>query len=225
MTTTAPAAPRIERRSTFALFGLSATLTAGYGVLFTLVGDYRDEYGISETMVGLIIGVGFIVAFVAQTLLGPLGDRGHARTLIVIGSVSNVTGLLMMGFGTNAPVLLTGRIISGLAIGAAGGAAGAVYAKGRLIDQLDADVERSYNAALAALQARELEIKENRADVASAFIDSLGAPVRDAINQGLNGLDRMLADLPEDLLDPVLAQTVDFAHANKMIPWRQMLCL
>ena len=119
MTTTAPAAPRIERRSTFALFGLSATLTAGYGVLFTLVGDYRDEYGISETMVGLIIGVGFIVAFVAQTLLGPLGDRGHARTLIVIGSVSNVTGLLMMGFGSNAPVLLTGRIISGLAIGAA----------------------------------------------------------------------------------------------------------
>ena len=111
--------PRIERRSIFALFGLSATLTAGYGVLFTLVGDYRDEYGISETMVGLIIGVGFIVAFAAQTLLGPLGDRGHARTLIVIGSVSNVTGLLMMGFGTNAPVLLTGRIISGLAIGAA----------------------------------------------------------------------------------------------------------
>ena len=73
MTTTAPAAPTIENRSIIALFMLSATLTAGYGVLFTLVGDYRDEYGISETMVGLIIGLGFIVSFVAQTVLGPLG--------------------------------------------------------------------------------------------------------------------------------------------------------
>ena len=119
MTTTAPAAPTIENRSIIALFMLSATLTAGYGVLFTLVGDYRDEYGISETMVGLIIGIGFIVSFVAQTVLGPLGDRGHARTLIIIGSVSNITGLLLMGFGTSSTVLLTGRIISGLAIGAA----------------------------------------------------------------------------------------------------------
>lgn len=65
---------------------------------------------------------------------------------------------------------LTGCV--GLAIGAAGGAAGAVYAKGRLVDQLDANVERSYNAALAALRDRDLVIKEDRADVSSAFIRS-----------------------------------------------------
>jgi MFS family permease len=98
---------------------LSALFGSGYGVLFTIVGDYRDEYGISETTVGWIIGIGFIVAFVSQITLGPVGDRGHARTLVYGGSVVNVAGLLMMGFGTNAPVLLSGRIISGLAIGAA----------------------------------------------------------------------------------------------------------
>lgn len=107
------------RRSLWGLLILSGTLTAGYGALFTLVGDYRDNYGISETMVGLIIGVGFIVSFVAQTFFGPLGDRGHARKLILIGSTVNIIGLLMMGFGTTAWVLLAGRIISGLATGAA----------------------------------------------------------------------------------------------------------
>jgi len=98
---------------------LSALFGSGYGVLFTIVGDYRDEYGISETTVGWIIGIGFIVAFISQITLGPVGDRGHARALVYGGSIVNVAGLLMMGFGTSAPVILSGRIVSGLAIGAA----------------------------------------------------------------------------------------------------------
>lgn len=102
------------------LLFLSAALTSGYGVLFTIVGDYRDEYGLSETTLGFVIGVGFIVSFISQTLLGPLGDRGHARKLIVFGAAFNVIGLLMMGFGTTATVILAGRIIGGLGIGAAG---------------------------------------------------------------------------------------------------------
>ena len=32
-------------------------LAAGYGVLFTIVDDYRDEYGISETAIGIVIGL------------------------------------------------------------------------------------------------------------------------------------------------------------------------
>ena len=71
---------------------LSACLSAGYGVLFTLVGDYREVYGISELAIGWIIGVGFIVAFVAQVVIAPLGDRGHARTLVLAGVAVNAVG-------------------------------------------------------------------------------------------------------------------------------------
>ena len=99
---------------------LAALLNAGYGVLFTIVGDYRDAYGISETAIGWIIGVGFIVAFVSQITLGPLGDRGHARTMVFGGAIVNAIGLLIMGFGTSGSVILLGRILSGVAIGAAG---------------------------------------------------------------------------------------------------------
>jgi MFS transporter, DHA1 family, tetracycline resistance protein len=98
---------------------LSATLAAGYGVLFTIVGDYRDEYGISETSIGLLIGSGFIAAFFSQLAIAPLADRGYARRLIVIGVLANVGGLLMMAFGEAMIPLLAGRIISGLGIGAA----------------------------------------------------------------------------------------------------------
>lgn len=98
---------------------LSACLAAGYGVLFTIVGDYRDAYGISETAIGVVIGVGFIVAFVSQILLGPIGDRGHARHLVIAGVVANAAGLLLMGFGDDLATITIGRVVSGAAIGAA----------------------------------------------------------------------------------------------------------
>jgi len=99
--------------------GLSALLASGYGVLFTVVADYRDAYGISETAIGWLIGLGFIVAFFAQTLIAPIGDRGHARNLIRVGVLLNIIGILMLGFGESLEVLLAGRVISGLGIGTA----------------------------------------------------------------------------------------------------------
>ena len=86
------------------IFGaLSALLASGYGVLFTVVADYRDEYGISETSIGWLIGLGFIVAFFAQTLIAPIGDRGHARNLIRAGVMMNVVALLEKALGDTAP--------------------------------------------------------------------------------------------------------------------------
>jgi len=99
---------------------LSACLAAGYGVLFTMGGDYRELYGISETTFGIIIGIGFLLSFFAQIVIGPFGDRGWAREMVLGGAFVNAAGLLMMGFGTSATVLIAGRVISGLAIGAAG---------------------------------------------------------------------------------------------------------
>ncbi len=98
---------------------LSACLTAGYGALFTIVGDFRDNYGISESTIGWIIGLGFIVAFFTQIGLGPLGDRGFAKQLVIGGALINIIGLLMMGFGTTATVILLGRVLSGFGVGAA----------------------------------------------------------------------------------------------------------
>ena len=69
----------------FAFGGLMACLAAGYGVLFTIVDDYRDEYGISETAIGVVIGIGFTAAFLSQLVIAPLADRGHARAMVLFG--------------------------------------------------------------------------------------------------------------------------------------------
>ena len=92
----------------------------GYGVLFTIVGDYRAAYGMTETEIGLIIGLGFLSAFVAQLLIAPIADRGRARQVVILGVLVNVVGLLLMGFGESTLPIVIGRLISGVGIGAAG---------------------------------------------------------------------------------------------------------
>jgi len=114
--TTTPIRSRVPASWVFS--ALSASLAAGYGVLFTIVGDYRDEYGISETWLGVLIGAGFISAVFSQILIAPYADRGYARRLIILGVLGNVVGLLMMAFGTSLVPLLAGRLVSGIGIGA-----------------------------------------------------------------------------------------------------------
>lgn len=98
---------------------LSATLSSGYGVLFTVVGDFRSEYGISEAMIGIIIGIGFFAGFLAQVVIAPIGDRGRARQVVAFGVLVNVVGLILMGIGGSVELILIGRFISGIGIGAA----------------------------------------------------------------------------------------------------------
>ena len=111
--------PTLGRRRVLAFGMLTAVMASGYGVMFTVLDDFRERYGIAEGALGLIVGVGFGSSFVAQVFLAPVADRGHARRLVMLGILTNLVGLLVLGFGTNLAVLLLGRVISGLGLGMA----------------------------------------------------------------------------------------------------------
>ena len=101
-------------------FGLmTALLASGYGVMFTVLDDFRDEYVIEEYWLGAIVGVGFLASFVSQMLLAPIADRGHARSLVVWGLALNVIGLVGMAFGEVVVVLLLARFVMGIGVGMA----------------------------------------------------------------------------------------------------------
>jgi MFS family permease len=98
---------------------LLACLAAGYGVLFTMLDDYRNTYGIGEGALGLVIGIGFLSGFVAQVTLAPIADRGRARLVLFSGMALNVVGLVMMAVATEFIPLLAGRIVMGIGVGMA----------------------------------------------------------------------------------------------------------
>src|SRR5690606_11753701 len=85
--------------------------------MFTVLDDFRDEYGIAAHWLGVIVGIGFIAAFLAQVFLAPIADRGRARQLVVVGLLLNAVGLLAMAAGETLGVLLAGRLVAGLGLG------------------------------------------------------------------------------------------------------------
>jgi MFS family permease len=108
-----------NRRLVLAFGVITGLFAAGYGVMFTVLDDFRDTYGIAGGSLGLIVAAGFFASFAAQVFFGPLADRGHARRLVVIGMIVEVVGLVAMAVGRDVVVLLLARIVMGLGAGVA----------------------------------------------------------------------------------------------------------
>jgi MFS family permease len=110
----------MRSRSVVVVFGaLTALFASGYGVMFTVLDEFRDQYGIGEGALGLIVAMGFLSSFLAQVTIAPLADRGHARTMILLGMVFDVAGLLGMAYGSTFVVLLASRFVMGVGVGLA----------------------------------------------------------------------------------------------------------
>lgn len=127
-------------------FGLmTALLASGYGVMFTVLDDFRDDYGIAEVWLGLIVGTGFLAGFLSQVLIAPLADRGHARRLVLMGLILSATGLTMVAAGRSLLPLLGGRFVMGVGVGMA------VPAVRRIVVNADpANLGRNVGLLLAA---------------------------------------------------------------------------
>ena len=112
--------PARARPTLLVTFGLVLALLAmGYGALFSMLDDIRDEYGIGEAALGAVIGIGFFAGFLSQILIAPLADRGHARQLVLGGMVLGIVGLLLMAIARDFVPLLVGRFVMGIGVGMA----------------------------------------------------------------------------------------------------------
>jgi len=87
--------------------------------MFTMLDDWRAEFGIQETGLSMIIAVGFFTSFIAQLTIAPYADRGHARKLMTVGMAANAAGALIMAFGSSLPLFLLGRFVMGVGAGIA----------------------------------------------------------------------------------------------------------
>ena len=108
-----------RKRLLIALFVAIAVKSAAYGVMFTMLDDYREQFGISEGSLGLVIAIGFFTSFFAQITIAPMADRGRSRQLIFIGLSLAIVGNFAMAFSDSLPELLGSRFISGVGLGCA----------------------------------------------------------------------------------------------------------
>lgn len=104
----------MQRRTVHLMLAASGLGAMSYGTMFTVVDDFRDTYGIPESRLGLILGVGFLAGFLAQVFLAPLADKGHAKKMILAGVAVQLVGNIAMGFGDTFWVLFVARFVMGI---------------------------------------------------------------------------------------------------------------
>ncbi len=107
------------KRTILLLQVATGLLAAGYGVMFTMLDDWRAEYGIQETGLGFIVAVGFFTSFIAQLTIAPLADKGFSRRLMTLGLIANVVGALAMAQGSTMTTFIIGRFLMGMGAGMA----------------------------------------------------------------------------------------------------------
>ena len=107
----------MRKRTLYLLQATTALGGMGYGVMFTVLDDFRDRYGITEAQLGIIVGIGFLTGFLSQILFAPLADKGHAKKLVMTGIVIEIVGTLFMAFGQAFLPLILGRLLAGFGVG------------------------------------------------------------------------------------------------------------
>jgi MFS family permease len=107
----------MRKRTLYLLQAATALGGMGYGVMFTVLDDFRDNYGITEAQLGIIVGIGFITGFLSQILFAPLADKGHAKKLVMTGIAIEIVGTLFMAFGQAFLPLIIGRLLAGFGVG------------------------------------------------------------------------------------------------------------
>ena len=107
----------MRKRTLYLLQAATALGGMGYGVMFTVLDDFRDNYGITEAQLGIIVGIGFITGFLSQILFAPLADKGHAKNLVMTGIAIEIVGTLFMAFGQAFLPLIIGRLLAGFGVG------------------------------------------------------------------------------------------------------------
>ncbi len=98
---------------------MAACLSMGYGFIFTMLGELRDEFDFSDSGVGAIAASGFLAGFVAQATLSRYADRGHGHRLLRFGMACAVAGSLWMLTATEVWQFVGSRLLVGLGTGAA----------------------------------------------------------------------------------------------------------
>lgn len=98
-------------------------LAASAGVVFVLLSDFQDAYGLPDWGLGVIAAMGFLGALAVQLLLAPLADRGRIRTVAIVALASGTGGTLWLAVAEQLWQLAAARGFVGIGLGLFGVAA------------------------------------------------------------------------------------------------------
>lgn len=86
----------------------------GFGFIMPLLPYYAKAFGANATVIGLLLASYSFVQFFAVPVLGRLSDRYGRKPVLLISTIGDCIGFLLLGLAGSIYILFLGRIISGL---------------------------------------------------------------------------------------------------------------
>jgi MFS family permease len=103
-----------SRHAQFLVIFLTILLsTIGFGVCIPVLPIYAEQFGASEFVNGLLIGVFSLMVMVASPLWGKLSDRIGRRPVLIFSILGSAAGYFIMGAAGALPWLFVARIVDG----------------------------------------------------------------------------------------------------------------
>jgi MFS family permease len=99
------------------LLGAAFILSASNSLVFALMGNLQDEYGFSDAGLGFIAAAAFLMSFLMMVMVAPLADRGHAKSLLIVGTLLAIVANLIFATGSSLWVFVLARAIGGMSTG------------------------------------------------------------------------------------------------------------
>jgi MFS family permease len=125
--------------------GALASLLLGANLASPLYAVYRERFGFNSLVLTLVFAVYALVLAPSLLLFGALSDRIGRRPVILGALVMGVIALGLFALATSVAWLFAARIVQGVSVGMAGGAATAALV------ELDPSGDRRHAALLATL--------------------------------------------------------------------------
>jgi DHA1 family tetracycline resistance protein-like MFS transporter len=102
----------------------------GFGIVIPVLPLYAEQFGASETVIGVLLGIFSAMQFIFAPILGKLSDRVGRRPVLLFSLIGTAIGFLIMGLAPSLPAsfsvfglspvlcwLFLGRIIDGVSGG------------------------------------------------------------------------------------------------------------
>jgi predicted MFS family arabinose efflux permease len=122
-----------------------ASLLMGANLASPLYGVYRERFGFGSLVLTLVFAVYALVLAPSLLVFGELSDRIGRRPVILGGLVTGMLALALFALATSVAWLFMARIVQGLSVGMAGGAATAALV------EVDPRGDKRHAALLATL--------------------------------------------------------------------------
>ena len=108
---------RLRRGLVPAVVTAMVLLAAASFVIFPLLPSLQLSLDVTTAEIGYLAAAGFAAALIAELLVAPLADRGHARSMAITGVLFVSTSLVLSGFADAGWQLIAGRALGGFGFG------------------------------------------------------------------------------------------------------------